>query len=151
MMPSHDVHTLLSEARIRKILQGFKPTLLGASHLRQAAVLLPLFVEGDDLGLVLTVRTHRVEHHKGEISFPGGGRDPEDATLLETALREAHEELGIRPEDVSALGQIDDIQTMSGFQVRPYVGLVPRAYPFRANPREVAEVLQIQIFHLLDV
>jgi 8-oxo-dGTP pyrophosphatase MutT (NUDIX family) len=90
---------------------------------------------------VLTRRTDDVEHHKGETSFPGGAFDPEDGDMLTTALRETEEEIGVRPEDVEVLGQLDDIVTITGFLVSPFVGVLRRwPYPFAASAEEVAEL-----------
>jgi 8-oxo-dGTP pyrophosphatase MutT (NUDIX family) len=149
MLSAH-LQDLLNEDRIRKIVGSFKPTALEDATLRPAAVLVPLLPTDAGPSVVLTVRTHRVEHHKGEISFPGGARDPGDITFLATALREAQEEVGLRPEDVEVLGQLDDIQTTSGFLVQAFVGLIPPDYAFRPRAWEVAEVLIVPVAHLLD-
>ena len=91
-----------------------------------------------------------MEHHKGEISFPGGGKDPEDRNFLDTALREVHEEMGISAEDVTILGQLDDVVTISRFRVRVFVGTIPYPYPFKPSAAEIAEVLEVPIPELLN-
>ena len=91
-----------------------------------------------------------MEHHKGEISFPGGGKDPGDKDYLDTALRETYEEMGIRPEDVTVLGQLDDVVTRSRFGVRVFVGAIPHPYTFTPSCREVAEVLEVGLRDLQD-
>ena len=88
----------------------------------RAAVLIPLYGPGPDFRVIYTVRTQEVEHHKGEISFPGGGVEPADESLEHTALRETHEEVGIAPADITLLGRLDDIITISDFLVTPVVG-----------------------------
>lgn len=102
--------------------------------------------------VVFQQRTHRVRHHKGEISLPGGGRDPGDATLLHTALRETHEEIGVPPEAVEVLGQLDDTVTQtSNYLVRPYVGLLAAGADVGvAAPREVDALLHVPLEHLLQ-
>ena len=117
----------------------------------RAAVLIPLYGPGPDFRVLYTVRTQEVEHHKGEISFPGGGVEPADESLEHTALRETHEEVGIAPADVTLLGRLDDIITISDFLVTPVVGRV-EAFPYSFTPArlEVAEVLEVPLSHLLD-
>lgn len=116
-----------------------------------AAVLIGLFGPPPDYKIVYTVRTSHVEHQKGEISFPGGGKDPEDATLVETALRESFEEVGIEPDDITVLGLMDDIVTRSKFVVTPVVARIQRdPYPFIPQAREVDKVLEVPLSHLRD-
>lgn len=116
-----------------------------------AAVIVLLYGDGQDDALIYTVRTSLVEHHKGEISFPGGMRDPEDESLAQTAVREAHEEIGIDPKDIEIVGELDEILTRrSNFVISPYVGQIPFPYAFRPSPHEVGEVLVVPLRHLLD-
>ena len=115
-----------------------------------AAVLLTLSRFEDDFHVVLQKRSQQVEHHKGEISFPGGMADPDDESLLHTALREAHEEMGIVPGDVDVIGRLDDTPTITGFMISTYVGVVPSSYPFAPSSVEVAEVLTVPLSHLRD-
>src|SRR5687767_518274 len=90
--------------------------------LRRAAVLVPLFVRDGMLWVTFTRRTETVEHHRGQISFPGGVEEPEDEDLAATALRETQEELGILPRDVRLLGSLSPIVTITDFAVAPFVG-----------------------------
>ena len=117
-----------------------------------AAVLVPLYEREGQYHVLFTLRTEHVEHHKGQISFPGGAADPEDPDLEFTALRETFEEIGVRPEDVEVLGRLDDIVTITNFLVTPYVGVVrgPVPYPFRHNEHEVAELLEVPLSHLME-
>lgn len=115
-----------------------------------AAVLIALVPYDSGPHVVFQVRSHDVEHHKGEISFPGGAQDPTDTDLRHTALRESHEELGIHPDHVEVLGEMSHYITHTGFHVTPYVGVLDRApYPYVASEIEVAEVLDVPIDHLL--
>jgi 8-oxo-dGTP pyrophosphatase MutT (NUDIX family) len=118
--------------------------------LRRAGVLIPLFVREAGLWVVLTRRTESVEHHRGQISFPGGVEEPEDQTLWHTALRESKEELGILPEDAVALGRLSSLETVTNFYVEPYVAAIPQPYVFRPAEAEIAEVLEIPVAALLD-
>ena len=117
-----------------------------------AAVLIPLYEREGQYHVLFTLRTEHVEHHKGQISFPGGAADPEDPDLEFTALRETFEEIGVRPDDVEVLGRLDDIVTITNFLVTPYVGVLrgPVPYPFRHNEHEVAELLEVPLSHLME-
>jgi 8-oxo-dGTP pyrophosphatase MutT (NUDIX family) len=114
-----------------------------------AAVLLPLSMKDGEYNVLLTKRTEHLNHHRGEISFPGGSADPDDSDLLQTALRETWEEVGIAPEDVEILGVLDDFYSVHNYLVTPYVGLFPTNYPLRINSWEIERVLQVPLSHLL--
>jgi 8-oxo-dGTP pyrophosphatase MutT (NUDIX family) len=118
--------------------------------LRRAAVLLPLVQTKAGPALVLTRRTDQVEHHKGQISFPGGalgdGEDP-----LAGALRETHEEIGVPPSDVQVLGGLDDEEAaISGFLVSPFVAALPYPARLSVSADEVHSVLVVTLDALLD-
>ncbi len=138
---------------IRARLAAYDARELPREDRPAAAVLIPLYEYAGDLVVVLTKRTDRVEHHKGEISFPGGARDRADADLVRTALRESQEEIGLQAEHVQVIGRLDDIITASGFHVTPYVGAIESGaapYIWRPHAAEVAEVLEVPLGHLLD-
>jgi len=137
--------------RIRKALAGYAPQRLPGQGLVRAAVLVPVYESAGVLHLVFIKRTEDVEHHKGQISFPGGTADATDRDLLATALRESQEEIGLDPADVRVLGQLDDHITVTNFLVSPFVGLVRRwPYPFVPSQREVAAILEVPLAYLLD-
>ena len=138
------------EKKIKEILACREKTCIQDDRLKRAAVLIPVFKKEGEYHLLFTRRTERVEHHKGQISFPGGRQDPEDRDLLATALREAEEEMGIRREDVRVLGELDDICTVTDFCVAPFVGMIPYPYPFRPNPHEIEEMIEVPLAVLLD-
>jgi 8-oxo-dGTP pyrophosphatase MutT (NUDIX family) len=115
-----------------------------------AAVLIPLFFHNNNLMLLFTERTRWVKQHRGQISFPGGVHDPEDDSFLSTALREAHEEIGLPPHEVDVLGFLNTTLTTTGFLVHSFVGLIPHPYPFRLNAREVARLLSFPVQQLLE-
>ena len=137
------------EAITRILAENAKNTLTDPS-LTPAAVLLLLYPKDGEYCILLNKRTNQVEHHKGEISFPGGRKDEGDKNSLETALRETHEEMGIRPDHVELLGEVDDMPTRSKFLVSTYVGTIPYPYNFSPSEAEVAEVLEVPISKLMD-
>lgn len=112
---------------------------------RPASVLVPLFIQGGEPYLVLTKRTDHLTQHPGQISFPGGGRDPVDADASATALRESEEEIGLDRRQVDLLGPLDQLDTITGFRISPFVGAIPAGYPFKAAAEEVAEILQLPL------
>ena len=137
-------------AGARRVLDSRTVAVARDHEMAPAAVLLTLYSVEDDYHVVLQKRSQQVEHHKGEISFPGGMVDPEDESLLQTALREAHEEMGIVPDDVDVIGRLDDTPTITGFMITTYVGVVQSPYQFVPSSIEVAEVLTVPLSHLRD-
>ena len=122
----------------------------GRPRLRRAAVLLPLFEKEGEPHVLLTRRTEEMRSHRGQISFPGGRRDPEDPSLLHTALRETEEEIGLAARDVRILGELDDLLTVTDYIVTPYVGIIPHPYPFRVSEREIAEMIEAPLDAFLN-
>jgi 8-oxo-dGTP pyrophosphatase MutT (NUDIX family) len=115
-----------------------------------AAVLVPLFGWPDDPGLVFTERRHDLRRHAGEISFPGGRRDPGE-DFLETALREAEEEIGLARNRVDVVGALPPIGTfVTNYRVHPIVGLIEPSLRFEPNPTEVETVLAFGIEQLRE-
>ncbi len=135
---------------IRKLLAENPKKTINDPSLLPAGVMLLLYPKDGEYCILLNKRTNHVEHHKGEISFPGGSKDEEDATLLDTALRETHEEMGIRKEDIEVLGELDDTPTNSRFLINSYVGTIPYPYDFKPSAIEVAEVLEVPVSVLMD-
>jgi 8-oxo-dGTP pyrophosphatase MutT (NUDIX family) len=122
----------------------------GDASLRPAAVLVPLFVREKALWTLFTKRTETVEHHKGQISFPGGGQHPEDANLWVTAIRETEEEIGVPREGVRLLGALPKMVTVTDFEVSPFVGAIPYPVSFRPHAGEVESIIEIPVPYLLD-
>jgi len=118
--------------------------------LRPAGVLVPLYARDRQLFTIFTKRTELVEHHKGQISFPGGTPKASDANLWATATREAEEETGIPAGRVLLLGALPKAVTVSDFEISPFVGAVPHPIELRRQAGEVAEILEIPIAYLLD-
>jgi len=136
--------------QIRNILSSRKRRVIEHPPFSHAAVLVPLFQKDGDCHLLFTKRSEEVKYHKGEISFPGGVVDEEDKELINTALREAHEEIGLKESDVQIIGVLDDIVTITEFIVTPIVGLFPYPYPFKVSEVEIAELIEVPLSHLLD-
>jgi 8-oxo-dGTP pyrophosphatase MutT (NUDIX family) len=118
---------------------------------RPSAVLVPIFPVGDEAHLVLTKRPDHLRSHAGEIAFPGGKRDPDDPSLLATALREAEEEVGIDPAAVRVLAELPTIGTVRGVvAITPYVGVLDERPELRARPGEVEDAFTVALADLLD-
>ncbi|MBJ6608952.1 MAG: CoA pyrophosphatase [Candidatus Thiothrix moscowensis] len=113
---------------------------------REAGVLVP-FVRIAETWHLLFIRRPASEHdyHSGQVAFAGGKRDPQDPDLTATALREAHEEVGIMPQDVQILGQLSPHHSVSRFRIAPVVGIVPWPYSIIPNPLEVARAFTIPL------
>jgi 8-oxo-dGTP pyrophosphatase MutT (NUDIX family) len=115
-----------------------------------AAVLVPLVMRDASLSLLLTLRTDHLHDHAGQISFPGGRAEPEDAGPIDTALREAEEEVGLAREYVEVIGALPTYTTVTNFVVTPVVGLVSPAFELRPDPFEVAEVFEVPLDFLMN-
>lgn len=136
---------------LRARVQAAVPRDLPPHAHRRAAVLVPLFESGGAAHLLLTKRTETVEHHKGQIAFPGGRQEDGDADLLQTALRETHEEIGLAPSSVEIWGRLDEVVTqVSGFAITPFVGLIPPPDDLRPNPVEIEAILTVPLAVFLD-
>ena len=120
------------------------------AKLRSAAVLVPVINHGSEQRVMFTRRADRLRNHSGQISFPGGARDPQDASAAAAALREAHEEVGLDPAQVDLIGYLDDYPTGTGFRITPVVGLVDLPFTPRLAESEVAEVFDVPLSLLLD-
>jgi 8-oxo-dGTP pyrophosphatase MutT (NUDIX family) len=119
---------------------------------RPAAVLIPLYDRDGAPHLILTKRTADLPAHPGQISLPGGRRDPEDHDLRATALRETHEELGIPPTAVTVIGELDDVATFqSQYIVTPVIGVLATAPITRPNPTEIDRVMEVSLAEVLSL
>ncbi len=136
---------------IQQRLSNSKYNSLSHGESRQACVMVPIVIEKDIPYLLLTKRTDNVEHHKGQISFPGGVVDDYDESANATALREVEEEIGIPSTAITILGRLDDIHIPSGFVVTPIVGYITSLSTLKPNPDEVAEILLIPLEKFFDL
>ena len=116
---------------------------------REAAVLAPVVTRDDGAGLLFTKRADHLGEHPGQMSFPGGGREPSDADLEATAKREGREEIGLRPPEVDVIGRLDDIRTITNYAVRPFVARIPDR-DYTPDEREVAEIAVLPVSALTD-
>lgn len=119
------------------------------ARLRAAAVLVPVIDHAAGATILLTRRAETLRNHKGQISFPGGGRDEGDANLAAAALREAQEEVGLDPALVDLVGYLDDYPVLSGYRITPVVGIVRQAFTPVTDPGEVAETFELPLDQLL--
>lgn len=116
----------------------------------RAAVLIPVIATGDQLDLLLTQRTDLVEHHKNQISFPGGAVDSGDNSIVDAALRETEEELGISSLDIDVIGMIDEVTTPSGFLITPVVGILKKLPALTLNTTEVKDAFTVPLSFFYD-
>lgn len=140
---------LTVEALRAALLSPEEAEAMDAHGQTEAAVLVPLFGYPDRPGLVFTERRHDLKRHAGEISFPGGRQDHPDEPLLETALREADEEIGLEKTGVEIMGALPPIGTfVTSFKVHPFVGLIGSDLEFTPSPAEVETVLAFSVDEL---
>jgi 8-oxo-dGTP pyrophosphatase MutT (NUDIX family) len=128
------------------------PTLarfLEGLTLRDAAVLIPILDRPEGAGVLLTQRTDHLSAHAGQVAFPGGKIDPEDAGPVEAALRESFEEIGLSPDRVDPLGLLDPYVSNSGYRIFPVVGIVAPDAPLAPNPFEVKDVFEVPLSYLM--
>lgn len=141
----------MSPAKILdKILRQRTKRRLSFKNFRPSAVLVPVFEKDGEDYLLFTKRNQKVRHHKGEICFPGGTYDKRDHFLLNTALRETEEEIGLKAEDVLILGELDDLITPTYFRINPFVARIPYPYPFQMNEKEIESLIEIPLAHFQD-
>ena len=141
---------VIQRALAQRATLSVTPELIDNGSLIPAAVLVVLYAKDGDYCVLLNKRSEEVEHHKGEISFPGGAKDPEDKNFLDTALRETEEEMGINRNDVTILGELDEVVTRSNFHVKVFVGSIVYPYSFKPSAVEIDEVLEVPIKSLND-
>ncbi len=136
---------------IEKVLRGYKKKERTSEELRPSAVLVPVFCKEKECYVLFTRRSRSLVFHRGQVCFPGGAPEPDDSSLLQTALREAKEEIGLGPEDVEIVGELDDSCTLSsGYIISPFVAFIPHPYPFTLNYNEVEGIFSIPLSALLD-
>lgn len=115
-----------------------------ARTLKHSAVLVPVIDHGDQLSLLFTQRSRHLRHHPGQISFPGGKLEPNE-TAMAAALRETEEEIGISAHHISLLGALPAHTTLTGFYIRPWVGILADNTPLRLNTNEVSDVFTVPL------
>ncbi|MEM8816891.1 MAG: CoA pyrophosphatase [Pseudomonadota bacterium] len=115
-----------------------------------AGVLIPLFDREAELTVLLTERSAELKHHAGQIAFPGGRMEVDDGSIAETALREAHEEVGIAPASVQLAGYLASMPTVSGYAVTPVVGFVDTSVELVLDPGEVSDAFEVPLGFVMD-
>lgn len=120
------------------------------NELTPAAVLIPLIMYQNELKILLTQRTAHLHDHPGQISFPGGRSDPEDTSAIDTALREAEEEIGLPSDRVEVLGSLPQYLTITGYQVTPVVSLVNAGHSYHPDEFEVADIFEVPMAYLMN-
>ena len=139
------------EPRLKQALSRRQKQRITDAGLVPSAVLVPIYRRDGQYCVLFTQRTERVKEHKGQISFPGGARQEGDKTLLDTALRESAEEIGLAPSEVEVLGELDDTLTAtSNYVISPFVGLIPWPYQFKVDGWETEEIIEVPISALMD-
>ncbi len=133
---------------LRHRLQHYRPWRLRTRG-REAGVLVAL-TDCADPEVILTLRSPHLSTHSGEISFPGGKRDPDDADLLATAMREAEEEIALHSGQVDIIGSLGQVVSKHQLQVTPWVGVIAHELPLAANPEEIAEIYRVPLSFLLE-
>ena len=137
--------------RLRQALAQRQKQYIVDSSRVPAAVLLPIYHKQGQYYILFAKRTDKVKEHKGQIAFPGGTYEERDGTLLSTVLRECSEEIGLKAEVVELLGELDDTTTTgSNYIVSPFVAFIPWPYPFKIDPWEAEEIIEVPISALLD-
>lgn len=137
--------------RLEKVLRYYQKKRILNSTLKRSAVLIPLFCHQGEYYLVFTERSHDVDFHKGQVCFPGGTWEPSDSGLVQTALREAEEEIGLKAEHVEILGELDDITTLtSNYVISPFIAMIPYPYSFKANGKEIREIFAVPLSFLME-
>jgi 8-oxo-dGTP pyrophosphatase MutT (NUDIX family) len=130
---------------VSNLLNARTPRKVEHRHRGRAAVLMPIFQKQKEYFFLLTKRTEKVETHKGQISFPGGVTVTADEPLSQTALRETWEEIGLAPERIQLLGELDEYFSVTGLIVTPFVGWIEPLFELTPNPDEVEEILQVPL------
>jgi 8-oxo-dGTP pyrophosphatase MutT (NUDIX family) len=139
------------EERIRKAVSRRKAERIVEGGLKASAVLIPICRGNGEYHVLFTQRSDEVVFHRGQVCFPGGTREPSDRTLLQTALRESEEEVGLQAEDVEILGELDDIPTFtSNYVISPFVALISHPRSLRTNDREVRGTFCVPLSFLMD-
>ncbi len=135
--------------RIKKALDAHRRVPMARGPV-PSAVLVPVFPRDGEYHILFTKRTENMNHHRGEISFPGGVSQPEDKDALQTALRETMEEVGIPPADIEILGTLDDFYSIHGYLITPFVGMLPEGCKYNLNSREIERIIEVPVRHLLN-
>lgn len=140
------------EQKLKESLAARQKRRIIDGNLISAAVLVPVYRKDGEYHVLFIKRSEMVKAHKGEISFPGGVYEARDGNLLETALRESEEEIGLKAGDAEILGELDDeVSVTTNYVIAPYVAAIPWPYRFRLDGKEAEEIIEAPIASLLEV
>lgn len=134
-----------SKDEIKSILKNHKKHVIQARRYKYSAVLLLLYERNQEPHILLTKRTDNLKKHRGEISCPGGSMEPEDETLLDTALRETEEEISIPRNQIEILGELEDMFTLSRYIITPFVGFTQYPFDIKVSNDEVEYVIEVPL------
>jgi len=148
----------LSDAALRQIIGGYQAQALAPDPTtpvadtppKPAGVLVPLVASSAEWRVLLTERTSHLTHHAGQISFPGGRVEPDDPSPAMAALREAEEEIGLKPERVELIGTLDEYRTVTNYCVTPVVGLIGDTGTLQRDENEVEAIFDVPLSHFLN-
>ena len=137
--------------QIERILRHRKKEKITGENLKASAVLIPLFYNQGQYHILFTERSDEVVFHKGQVCFPGGTREPSDSSLLQTALRESEEEIGLEAKDIEILGELDDsITLVTNYVISPFVAFILHPHSLKTNGREVKGAFSVPLSFLMD-
>ncbi len=137
--------------RIKKILRNREKKKIIDENLKASAVLMPIFCSDGQYHVLFTERSDEVVFHKGQVCFPGGTQEPSDSSLLQTAIREAGEEIGLEARDIEILGELDDMLTfVTNYVISPFVAFIPHTHSLKTNGREVKGAFSVPLSFLMD-
>ena len=137
--------------QIENILGHHEKKRITSENLKASAVLMPIFYNRGGYHVLFTERSDEVNFHKGQVCFPGGTQEPSDSSLLQTALREIEEEIGLETKNIEILGELDDSLTLtSDYVISPFVAFIPHTYPLKADGREIREIFSVPLSFLMN-
>jgi 8-oxo-dGTP pyrophosphatase MutT (NUDIX family) len=137
--------------RIERILRHRRKEKITGENLRASAVLIPIFHNQGQYHILFTERSDTVVFHRGQVCFPGGTWEPSDPSLLQTALRESEEEIGLEAKDIEILGELDDMLTfVTNYIISPFVAFIPYPHSLRFNGSEVKGTFSVPLSFLMD-
>jgi 8-oxo-dGTP pyrophosphatase MutT (NUDIX family) len=137
--------------QIEEILRNRRTKKITGENLKASAVLIPIFYNQGQYHVLFTERSDEVVFHKGQVCFPGGTREPSDSSLLQTALRESEEEIGLEAKDIEILGELDDsITLVTNYVISPFVAFILHLHSLKTNGREVKGAFSVPLSFLMD-
>ena len=137
--------------QIENILGHHEKTKITSQNLKASAVLIPIFYNQGQYHVLFTERSDEVNFHKGQVCFPGGTQEPSDSSLLQTALREIKEEIGLETKNIEILGELDDMLTfVTNYVISPFVAFISSPHSLKTDGREVKGTFSVPLSFLMD-